>query len=180
MATDEFLEQDTVLGREAEDLEKYGSKGCGFLGKVVMSAGEKPVLGRKILVDLAKPHLVLICGKRGGGKCLAGETLITLEDGSLIEIKELEHDSRNILSLSHDYKIKASEKTEFFKRPVEKMLEIALKSGKKIKLTPEHPLLTIDGWKPAEELRAGSRIATPRIQPVFGNEFLRECEIKLL
>ena len=68
MATDEFLEQDTVLGREAEDLEKYGSKGCGFLGKVVMSAGEKPVLGRKILVDLAKPHLVLICGKRGGGK----------------------------------------------------------------------------------------------------------------
>ncbi|HIH21709.1 MAG TPA: hypothetical protein HA222_03575, partial [Candidatus Diapherotrites archaeon] len=180
MPKEEFVEEDTVVGRELEDLEKYGSKGCGFLGKVVMSSGEKPVLGRKILFDLAKPHLVLICGKRGGGKCLDGETLITLEDGSLATIKDLEHDSRKVLSLSHDYKIKAAEKAEFFKRPVERMLEMTFRSGKKIKLTPEHPLLTIDGWRPAEELKQGSRIATPRIQPFFGNEFLRECEIKLL
>jgi len=68
MAKDDFMEQDTVLGRSASDLEQYGSKGCGFLGKVVMSSGEKPVLGRKVLVDLARPHLILICGKRGGGK----------------------------------------------------------------------------------------------------------------
>ena len=68
MPKEEFVEEDTVVGRELEDLEVYGSKGCGFLGKVVMSSGEKPVLGRKILFDLAKPHLVLICGKRGGGK----------------------------------------------------------------------------------------------------------------
>ena len=68
MPKEDFVEEDTVIGRELEDLEKYGSKGCGFLGKVVMSSGEKPVLGRKILIDLAKPHLILICGKRGGGK----------------------------------------------------------------------------------------------------------------
>lgn len=180
MPKDDFMEQDTILGRSSEDLESYGSKGCGFLGKVVMSSGERPVLGRKVLVDLARPHLILICGKRGGGKCLDGETLVTLEDGSLVKIKELEHDSRKVLSLSHDYKIKTAQKAEFFKRPVERMLELTLRSGKKIKLTPEHPLLTIDGWKPAQELAAGSRIATPRTQPVFGNEFLKECEIKLL
>jgi len=68
MPKEDFAEEDTIIGRELEDLEKYGSKGCGFLGKVVMSSGEKPVLGRKILIDMAKPHLILICGKRGGGK----------------------------------------------------------------------------------------------------------------
>lgn len=64
----ELTEKSSVVGRSLPDIEKYGEDGTGYLGKVVMSSGETPVLGRKILVDLAKPHLMLICGKRGGGK----------------------------------------------------------------------------------------------------------------
>ena len=60
--------EEVIVGRTESDIKKYGKKGTGFLAKVVMSSGENPVLGRKILVDLAKPHVVLICGKRGGGK----------------------------------------------------------------------------------------------------------------
>lgn len=176
----EIAGKNSIIGRSLDDIEKYGERGTAYLGKVVMSAGERPVLGRKIVCDVAKPHVMLICGKRGGGKCLAGDTLITVADGSLVEIKELENDSRKVMSLSQDYKIKESDKKEFFKRPVNKLLEMELRSGRKIKLTPEHPLLTIGGWKPAEELKKGSRIATPRKIEVFGNEFLKECEIKLL
>jgi len=65
---DDFSKEPAVLGRDLNDLEKYGSEGCAYLGKVVMSSGEKPVLGRKVLVDVSRPHLMLICGKRGGGK----------------------------------------------------------------------------------------------------------------
>lgn len=57
-----------MLGRDLNDLQKYGSEGCAYVGKVVMSSGEKPVLGRKVLVDVSRPHLMLVCGKRGGGK----------------------------------------------------------------------------------------------------------------
>lgn len=57
-----------ILGRSFSAIEKYGAKGTAFIGKVVMSAGENPVLGRKIVMDIAEPHLILICGKRGGGK----------------------------------------------------------------------------------------------------------------
>ncbi|MCX6801144.1 MAG: ATP-binding protein [Candidatus Diapherotrites archaeon] len=64
----DFSEEEAVLGRDLKDLEQYGSKGTAYLGKVVLSSGEKPVLGRKVVVDLAKPHLMLICGKRGAGK----------------------------------------------------------------------------------------------------------------
>src|SRR3989344_492473 len=64
----ELSENVSIIGRSLKDLEKYGNRGTGYIGKVVMSAGEKPVLRRKIGMDLAKSHLVLICGKRGGGK----------------------------------------------------------------------------------------------------------------
>ncbi|MFA4855511.1 MAG: ATP-binding protein [archaeon] len=68
MAIKEIGQGENVIGRSLGDIAKYGKEGTGYLGKVLMSSGEKPVLGSKILVDLAKPHLVLICGKRGGGK----------------------------------------------------------------------------------------------------------------
>ncbi len=64
----DFTQEPAILGRDLNDLTKYGSQGTAYLGKVVMSSGEKPVLGRKVLVDVSRPHLVLICGKRGGGK----------------------------------------------------------------------------------------------------------------
>ncbi len=61
-------EEAVVLGRTKKDLEKYGTKGTAYIGKVLISGAEQDVLGKKVLVDVAKPHLVLICGKRGGGK----------------------------------------------------------------------------------------------------------------
>jgi len=64
----EISERSAVIGRSLGDIEKYGEKGTAYIGKVVMSTGERPVLGRKVLMDLARPHVILICGKRGGGK----------------------------------------------------------------------------------------------------------------
>ncbi len=64
----ELSTEEVIIGRTEKDIKKYGKKGTGYLAKVVMSSGENPVLGRKIVADLARPHVVLICGKRGGGK----------------------------------------------------------------------------------------------------------------
>lgn len=64
----ELSSEEVIIGRTEKDIKKYGKKGTGYLAKVVMSSGENPVLGRKIAVDLARPHVVLISGKRGGGK----------------------------------------------------------------------------------------------------------------
>ncbi len=64
----DFAAKNTIVGRTQGDIQKYGEEGTAYIGKVVMSSGENPVLGRKVLMDAAKPHVVLICGKRGGGK----------------------------------------------------------------------------------------------------------------
>ena len=73
---EEMLEKSSIIGRTESDLKKYGEKGTAYIGKVVLSSGENPVLGRKILMDVAKPHLVLICGKRGGGKSYSMAVLL--------------------------------------------------------------------------------------------------------
>ncbi|MFH1391012.1 MAG: LAGLIDADG family homing endonuclease [Candidatus Diapherotrites archaeon] len=180
MASFDVGKKSSVVGRSLDDIEKYGDKATAYFGKSVMSSGERPVLGRRILLDVAKPHVMLICGKRGGGKCLDGDTEIVLKDGTIKKIKDLEYDARQIMSLDNTYKINGAEKSAFYKRNVSKMLELTLRSGKKIKLTHEHPLLTIDGWTPVQELSLGARIATPRKIDSFGSEFMKECEIKLL
>ncbi|MBU0756590.1 MAG: DUF87 domain-containing protein, partial [Nanoarchaeota archaeon] len=76
--------------------------------------------------------------------------------------------------------IEKAQKTDFYKREVNELWKITLRSGKNIKLTPEHPLLTVTGWKETKDLGVGSRIATPRTLNLFGEHSQRECEIKLL
>jgi len=171
---------DIVVGRNESDLEKFGSRGTIFLGKNYVKMGQTTSLSNKILMDVATSHVILCCGKRGSGKCLHGDTLITLCDGSVKPIKDLEHDQNDILTLDDKLKISPAKKTEFFKRKVKKLIKLKFRSGKEIKLTPEHPLLTIKGWKALNELSLGSRIATPRVVDVSGNNKMHDHEVRLL
>ncbi|MEK6834919.1 MAG: LAGLIDADG family homing endonuclease, partial [Nanoarchaeota archaeon] len=171
---------DIIIGRTEKEQKELGSKGLIFYGKSYVKMGPTSSLSNNILIDVAKSHTILISGKKGSGKCLAEDSLITLENGSVKAIKELANDNNKILSLNDKLKICTSDKTEFFEREVDTLFQIKLRSGKEIKLTPEHPLLTIKGWKPAYDLGLGSRIATPRNLEVFGDDEMLEYEIKLL
>ncbi len=173
------MSYDIIIGRDKSDIKKFGNKGLIYLGKGYVKMGNYTSLSNLIWLDVARSHVIMIAGKRGSGKCLHGDTLINLADGSQIPIKDLENNKEQILSLNNKFKIESQERTEFFSREVEKLLKIKFRSGKEIKLTPEHPLLTIKGWIPAQELRLGSRIATPR-KSLFGNKEMSEHEIKLL
>ena len=172
--------EDIIIGRDPEDLEKYGKRGCINLGKHIVGKGYDFHLTNPVLMDVIRPHVVLILGKRGSGKCLEENTLIPLDDGSVVPIKELAYNQRKILAINNKLKMNVSEKEDFFVREVEKLIYIRLRSGREIKLTPEHPLLTIGGWKQANMLSIGSRIATPRKIEIFGNTVMEDYKIKLL
>jgi len=60
--------EEIIIGREPEDLEAYGNKGCIFLGKHVVGKGFDFHLTNPILMDVLRPHVILITGKRGSGK----------------------------------------------------------------------------------------------------------------
>ncbi len=171
---------DVVIGRSKKGIEKHGKTGTVLIGKQYVQMGEVTSLSNPVYLDVASSHVAFVCGKRGGGKCLHGDTLITLGDGSQAKIKDLEENPGNIFTLGDDLKIGKGIKTCFYKRSVNKLLEVKLRSGKTIKLTPEHPLFTVEGWIPAEKLDIGARIATPRKMEAFGDSSMKECEIKLL
>ncbi len=171
---------DIIIGRSEADKEKYGTQGSVFIGKHYVKMGQTVSLSNKVYLDVAKSHIVFIVGKRGSGKCLHGDTLITLSDGAEIPIKDLYNNNEEVIALNHQLKLIDSRKTAFYTRKVSKLLHIKLRSGKEIKLTPEHPLLTVKGWINAENLQIGSRIATPRALNVFGNGSMPEHEVKIL
>lgn len=88
MPVEKVENQTSVLGRSASDLGRYGERGTAYFGKSVLSSGEKPVLGRNLRLDIAKPHLMLICGKRGGGKSYSLAVLIEEFARQPIEVRQ--------------------------------------------------------------------------------------------
>lgn len=169
-----------IIGRKESDRQKFGTAGAIYLGKQYVRMGQTTSISNKVYMDVTRSHVVFIAGKRGSGKCVTGDTLVTLANGLDIPIKELEGNNEMVLGLNHELKIDAYEKTEFFKREVNELLRVRLRSGREVELTPEHPLLTLNGWLSAKDLVVGSRVATPRKIGYFGDQPLDEREIKLL
>ncbi len=171
---------DIVIGRAAGDLKRFGTEGTILLGKHYVKMGQVTSLSSPVYLDMIRSHVVFVCGKRGGGKCLSGDSRITLANGEVLAIKELERRKDGLLSLNADLKMTSSPADAFYKRMVGTVFRLRLRTGKEITLTPEHPLLTVHGWEEARNLSIGARIATPRTEPVFGNRALPEEQVKLM
>lgn len=58
-----------VLGRTKAKVKEYGEEGSIFIGKLLES-------NNPIYFDVSKPHITLICGKRGSGKSYTQSSLL--------------------------------------------------------------------------------------------------------
>ena len=59
---------DIIIGRNPEDAKKLGTEGTIFIGKHYVKMGQTTSLSNKILMDVARSHVVFVVGKRGSGK----------------------------------------------------------------------------------------------------------------
>ncbi|MEM3126456.1 MAG: ATP-binding protein [Candidatus Woesearchaeota archaeon] len=57
-----------IVGRNAKDREKFGTKGTILLGKQYVKMGQTTSLANEVYMDISGAHVVFICGKRGSGK----------------------------------------------------------------------------------------------------------------
>ncbi len=102
--------------------------------------------------------------------CVTGDTLIKTEEGS-ISIKELAEkypnggikiavaqqiQSRNLLL----EQLACVSKFSAFKTGTKETVKIITKSGKELKCTPDHRIMTTNGWKEAENLKEADDILT--------------------
>jgi len=133
----------------------------------------------------------VICGPNGSGKCLVGNSKVMLDNGELLEIKELVdrslENSNKIEKLKDGYLTKENpcnfkiltlnpRTMKFDTKPVfafikrkspKKLFKIKTRYGKEITVTATHPFFTIKNGvfcsTPANKLKEGSIIAVPRI-----------------
>ena len=59
---------DIIIGRDKSDKESFQDRGLVFLGKGYVKMGQDTSLSNKILMDIARSHVILVAGKRGSGK----------------------------------------------------------------------------------------------------------------
>ncbi len=59
---------DVIIGRSKADMEKFGTSGTVFIGKHYVKMGQTTSLSNKMFLDVARSHVVFVCGKRGSGK----------------------------------------------------------------------------------------------------------------
>ena len=51
---------DIIIGRDPEDAKKYGTDATIFIGKHYVKMGQTTSLSNKILMDVAKSHIVFV------------------------------------------------------------------------------------------------------------------------
>jgi ABC-type dipeptide/oligopeptide/nickel transport system ATPase component len=59
---------DIIVGRDPEDAKRFGNLGTVLIGKQYVKMGQTSSLSNPVYLDVARSHVVFICGKRGSGK----------------------------------------------------------------------------------------------------------------
>ncbi len=87
---------DIITGRNVSDKEAFGEKGLVLIGKGYVKMGQYTSMSNRILMDVARSHVILVAGKRGSGKSY---TLGVIAE----ELSNLPREaSQNIASLMFD------------------------------------------------------------------------------
>jgi len=156
-----------IIGRNTSDKKIFENRGLISIGKSYVKMGQYTSLSNKILMDIARSHVILVAGKRG---CLTKDTKIFTNKGYK-KISEFNEKKDEILSFNKETKKFEWEKAELLKYLIkkEKLLQIELKDGRIINLTKEHPLLSSYGkyqyYKRACDLKINDKIVLPTKLP---------------
>lgn len=112
----------------------------------------------------APGELFVILAPANRGKCIAEDARITMADGTIRSIKEVvENKLDGILSLDQSTgRLIKTKISDHYDNGIKECLEVKTRTGRKVKVTPEHPFLTPKGWLPITELKAGDYVAVPR------------------
>lgn len=125
--------------------------------------------------------IVVVLGHIDHGKCLHPEEYVFLGDGRFVRINELFEECGEIVrdenyerlkkslpvyTCYNDFTIDVRETLHIWRIKYDGPLyEIKLADGSVVRVTPEHPFLTVNGWKKAENIRTYDYIAVPKILP---------------
>jgi replicative DNA helicase len=115
--------------------------------------------------------------------CLTGDTLITLENGRNIPIRELEGKSDfHIWALNPaTLKLESVTVSRAFCTGRKPVFRMKTRLGREIRATGNHQFLTATGWKRLDELKVEDYLALPRVLPIRSTkQTMSDAELALL
>ena len=125
--------------------------------------------------------LLIVAARPSMGKCLSFDSEIVMSDGSIETIESIcQTQNGKLLTLQDDFKLSVTKPSVYVDDGLKPVFRVTTRLGRSVETTITHPFLTLSGWKPLAEIVIGSKIAIPRVIPIFGQKQMRECEIKLL
>jgi replicative DNA helicase len=98
-------------------------------------------------------------------ECVAGETLVVLADGGRVAIRDLVGTTPEVLAVSDDRKVVRSASDLVWKVGRKPLLRMSLASGRALRATPGHRILTGTGWRELGDIVPGERVALSRLLP---------------
>jgi hypothetical protein len=120
-------------------------------------------------------HEVVLTG------CIDQDAIVMCSDGSMPRLGDLIGRKTSVLTVDETTGIDHADSTEGVDSGVRQVLDLTLDSGMRVRLTPDHRVLTTRGWVPAAHLKDTDWVLRPRsvtYTPSMTN--LRDEEVKLL
>lgn len=117
---------------------------------------------------------------RESGKCLSGNTLITMATGERKKITDVSVGEQVVAFNENNFKQFNTTVTGKMYTGIKHCIKMTTRGNKTIECSPWHKFLTIDGWKELQDLKIGDRIATPRKYKLKGKNNLTIDDAYLL
>ena len=119
---------------------------------------------------------------RCGRRCLPGwDKILDPDTGELKTVDELFRKKQaTVATMDSGYKMKSQGGCPVSYNGEKEVFRVALKSGKIVDATGNHPLFTANGWKEVSQLKPKDFVATPSKLEFFGNHKIDDYDVKLL
>lgn len=136
-------------------------------------------LSRVLGGGIVPGSIMLLGGEPGIGKCVTADTRVfDPSTGDYLPITAWANSDRHVLSVDTDsLELNNDRVLALLERGTYPIVTVETRLGRRLNCTPDHPVLTHEGWRPVGSLKPGDSIAAPRALPYFGNEVMSDAEL---
>ena len=95
-------------------------------------------------------------------ECVTGDTLVLLANGARVPVRDLVGQEPEVLAVSADHRIVRASADKVWSVGRREVFDLRLASGRTLRCTAKHRVLTGAGWQRLEHLAPGDRVALAR------------------